>query len=320
MVTPSSQCDPRPRRASVVRPSALRVRAAGCAPRPRAAPVERAAETRVAPPQPPRHRRHTQYPAADDLPERQAVAGRDVERERDAGEEHERHHQPDPHAHPEGRVALGEVGDLRQRDPEESEDDAGGRSRSPRPRPGRRSSGPGSRRPEGRCGRARSWSRSGWPEMKSQTRYHAATMTAPSSPVATPSRTVECSCACMRAPANWVTPAKVPAEAAVCAKWVVERCVAGHAPAGTAPVEPLEGVDPGPVPVAPHHPESVGADERDRDRAHVGRHCGSIQQAAPAHLVHAGGAGTGEPERPGRVERGRAALGPFDERCRRRGG
>ena len=82
--------------------------------------------------------------------------------------------------------------------------------------------------------------------------------------------------------------------------------------AGTAFEEALEGVNPGSVAIAPVDPESIGADETQRERPDVLGYCVGIQDGPPTHLLHTCGAGTSQPEGTSSKESLMAVLIPFN--------
>ena len=71
---------------------------------------------------------------------------------------------------------------------------------------------------------------------------------------------------------------------------------------GAVTAKPVKRENPGSVAVAPAHPESVGAHQPELERADVVWNRSRVEQPASAHLLHALGAGAGEPERPRREE------------------
>jgi hypothetical protein len=75
----------------------------------------------------------------------------------------------------------------------------------------------------------------------------------------------------------------------------------------------LEGVDAGPVPVAPVYSKSVGSYQLERKRTDVGWHQRRVKQGAATHFLDTRGAGAGQPERPSRKEPLMPGLIPFDE-------
>jgi len=77
----------------------------------------------------------------------------------------------------------------------------------------------------------------------------------------------------------------------------------------------FESMDSRAVPVAPDHPDPVGPDERDGHRPHVGRNPARIQKRPTAHLLHAFGARTRQPESARLVEVGVAAVIPLDQQA-----
>jgi hypothetical protein len=74
--------------------------------------------------------------------------------------------------------------------------------------------------------------------------------------------------------------------------------------AGARLKEPVEGIDPGGMAITPLHPEPVGTDESNRERAYVTRYGDWIEQPPTAHFFHAPCTGTCQTQ----IARGKEAL------------
>ena len=70
--------------------------------------------------------------------------------------------------------------------------------------------------------------------------------------------------------------------------------------AGTALEQPLKGIDPRSVSVAPVDPKSIGSHQGQRHWTNVGRDGGGVQDGPAGHFLDTGSAGTGQPEGTGR--------------------
>jgi len=87
----------------------------------------------------------------------------------------------------------------------------------------------------------------------------------------------------------------------------------GTAVTGTVPQQLDVGVDAGAMTIAPLDPQSVRPDQRQRERANIGRHAFGIEDWSPAHLLDTNGTGTRQPKLTGREKSLVASFLPFNE-------
>src|SRR4051812_30628964 len=83
--------------------------------------------------------------------------------------------------------------------------------------------------------------------------------------------------------------------------------------AGASTQELLEGVDACTVAIAPVHPKTVGPNQGQAQWFYIGSHVCRIEQWAPADLLHATGARTGQPKQPCRIKSLVATVIPLDK-------
>ena len=77
----------------------------------------------------------------------------------------------------------------------------------------------------------------------------------------------------------------------------------------------LEGIYAGSVAVAPMNSESVGPHQCQRHRPDVTWHRSGIQQRPAAHLLDTSGAGAGQSEAAGGIERLMSLIVPLDQKA-----
>lgn len=87
----------------------------------------------------------------------------------------------------------------------------------------------------------------------------------------------------------------------------------GASRTGTFPEQAVEREDPGPMAVAPVDPEPVGSHQLDGHGPDVCRDPGGVEQGPASHLLDALGAGAGQAELPGGVERLVASAIPVEQ-------
>jgi hypothetical protein len=90
--------------------------------------------------------------------------------------------------------------------------------------------------------------------------------------------------------------------------------IAGSTPlAGTDSTQELEGVDPGPVAVAPVHSESVRPNQLNRNGTDVGWNDRGVEERAATHFLDAAGTGARQPQGSSGEKPVMSLLVPFDE-------